>query len=396
MYQNRGLVHFLFQPATAKFLLKASVGCSGEGSASTFGMDGEEESTSSSECQKGISKERTFQPESDWAQLNIRLEEIARSLAKDMMRKSVMGHTVTVKVKLETFDVLSRSQSQKRGVYVQNPEEIATIASGLFAEIRAAHQKKENENGRNRFSIRLLGIRCSNLVEESSFCGKQHEGAIDKFFTSSSATSGNKEASHPRNLSPARNAATSETGDSEARIDSKREGKPKNTILNVDAPRQNSGHSPNANTNNHRHGNGTTDSTNIITNNTNVCRVISQDEKNKKAVDTKSAQHFATPVEDKSPVKEQNHKNKAEREENEINAEDRFVHCPLCQRSFLARDNDRLNAHVDTCLNGIYGGSTVRRVIQEEESRLKNSPSTVESNKSSLPGRRQRLTDFWN
>ncbi len=381
LYQKRGLVHFLFQPATAKFLLKASVGCSGEGSASTFGMDGEEESASSSECQKGISKERTFQPESDWAQLNIRLEEIARSLAKDMMRKSVMGHTVTVKVKLETFDVLSRSQSQKRGVYVQNPEEVATIASGLFAEIRAAHLKKENKNGRNRFSVRLLGIRCSNLVEESSFCGKQHEGAIDKFFTSSSATAGSKEASPQRNLSPGRNLAIAETGNSEARIYSKREGKPGNPTFNFDAPSQNSGHSPSAKSNGDRHGSWTTDSTNTVTNNRSVCHVICQNDNNKKVIDTKPTQHTATPVEDMSPVKEQHHG---------------FVQCPLCQRSFLARDNDRLNAHVDTCLNGIYGGSTVRRVIQEEESRLKNSPSAVESIKSSLPGRRQRLTDFWN
>ncbi|OEU10018.1 DNA/RNA polymerase, partial [Fragilariopsis cylindrus CCMP1102] len=106
LYEKRGLVQFLFQPATAEFLLKSSVGCSGEGSSfASFGTEQEE----SSDHQKGISRERSFSPESDWALLNIKLEEISRMLSEDMKRKSVMGHTVTVKVKLANFDVLNRA-----------------------------------------------------------------------------------------------------------------------------------------------------------------------------------------------------------------------------------------------------------------------------------------------
>ena len=349
LYQKRGLVRFLFQPATAKFLLKASVGCSGEGSSSMFGTN-EEEPSSSLEHQKGISKERSFQPENNWAQLNIRLEDISRSLAKDMIRKSVMGHTVTVKVKLETFDVLSRSQSQKRGVYIQNPEELATIATGLFAEMRAAHQRKENKKQRKRFSVRLLGIRCSNLIEESSFGGKEQEGAIDKFLTSFSATGGGNGVSPHRNLSPLK---------LEARVERNGEGSPRNLILNHYATKQNGG-----------------------------CLMISDNQNNSTIMGRKPAIRTVTPTEGKLPTKD------TKREGNEN--EDRLVQCPLCQRSFFARDNDLLNAHIDTCLNGIHGGSTVRRVIQEEESRLKNrNAPRAESGEVSFRGKRQRLTDFW-
>ncbi len=365
LYQKRGLVRFLFQPATAKFLLKASVGCSGEGSASTFGMEGEEESTSSSDCQKGISKERTFQPESDWAQLNIRLEDISRSLAKDMMRKSVMGHTITVKVKLETFDVFSRSKTLKRGVYIQNPEDLATIASELFSEIRAAHQKK---NKRNRFSVRLLGIRCSNLIEESSFGGKQQEGAIDKFLSSSFVKGSNSGVSPRRDLSHDKNTATTENT------------KSRSPVVKVYASKQSSRKSP---INPYKHCVGTTDSISVkdeIEERTNkkFCRVLSNDENTTLA-------HWH------QPMTEEKQNNTPEHEGNK-NEESRLVQCPLCQRSFLAKDNDRLNAHIDICLNGVNGASTLRRVIREEESLL---PNNRNSSTTSLPAKRQRLTDFW-
>jgi DNA polymerase kappa len=329
LYQKRGLVNFLFQPATAKFLLKASVGCSGEGSTSTFGVEIEEASSSasSSEHQKGISRERSFQPESDWAQLNIRLEEISRMLAKDMMTKSMVGHTITVKVKLDTFDVLSRSQSQKRGVYVQNPEELATIAGALFATIRAAYQCKESKNSRSKFSVRLLGIRCSNLIEESSFYGKTQVGTIDKFLAASCKTVDFTPDTNPNNR------AVTDTKLAVRAACTPNESKPQTT-------------------NGQRH----------------------DDDNNGDDEEGNENNNDATTNENKC-----------------------VVHCPLCHRSFLARDNDRLNAHIDTCLNGIYGGSMVRQVVREEESRLQDRDYlAVEQGAVSPRERRQRLTDFWN
>lgn len=361
LYQKRGLVRFLFQPATANFLLKASVGCSGEGS---FFPGAEEESTtSSSEHQKGISRERTFQSESDWGQLNIRLEEIARMLAKDMMRKNVVGHTITVKVKLETFDVLSRSQSQKRGVYVQNPEELATIAAGLFATIRAAHGRNGKKNGKSRFSVRLLGIRCSNLIEESSF---KQAGTIDRFLTSSPVPDGGS-GSSPRGNQGNTNIVRSEKHASDSR----------KLILNQRTSQIDRGTS------------------------TMMGVAMPFNQNNTLAMNTKLAERAVVPSDGKTRAKEQCHTNNHNSDAGEgienKKSEDRFVQCPLCHRSFLATDNDRLNAHIDTCLNGIYGGSTVRQVVREEESRIQIRNSlAVEDGKASSRARRQRLTDFWN
>ena len=375
LYQKRGLVNFLFQPATAKFLLKASVGCSGEGSASTFGMETEEAASSastSSEHQKGISRERSFQPESDWAQLNIRLEEISRMLAKDMMRKSVVGHTITVKVKLDTFDVLSRSQSQKRGVYVQNPEELATIAGGLFATIRAAYQtrKESSKNSRTKFAVRLLGIRCSNLIEESSFYGKTQVGTIDKFLAASSTPVDQTEVSPPGNLATTK-IVKSETG---FEIMNHATDPSRKLIFNPYATKRNGGDD-------------------VVIPDTNP--------NNRTVTDTKLAARAAvTPNENKPQTTNGQQRHDDNNNGDENNDDVTKVYCPLCHRSFFARDNDRLNAHIDTCLNGIYGGSTVRQVVREEESRLlhdtRDSSLVVEQGAVSPREKRQRLTDFWN
>ena len=389
LYEKRGLVHFLFKPATAKFLLKASVGCSGEGSSSTSGIEGEEES---SESQKGISRERTFNPESDWTQLNIRLENISRLLAKDMMRKSVMGHTITVKVKLETFDVLCRSKSLKRGVYVQHSEELAAIAGGLFASIRTAYQKKENKNRRSKFAVRLLGIRCSNLIEESSAHNKKEAGTIDKFLTSSKteARSG---------ASPRKNMPTVETTSSGRRVETNCGVDLSKPILNPYAAKNNGDISPRVKHNRYKQERGTNDVIDDV-----AIRIernaksglVSTNHNNETARGTQPTKCIHARIEENSQTKDQYFETIEDRNGKETK-EDSVVKCPLCNRSFYAKDNDLLNAHIDTCLNGIHGGSTVRQVVKEEESQLQNRNSHGVELDGTLPrGRRQRLTDFWN
>jgi len=116
---------------------------------------------------------------------------------------------------------------------------------------------------------------------------------------------------------------------------------------------------------------------------------------------TKLAECAVAPSEGKPRAKEQCHTNNHNSENGEgienQTSKDRFVQCPLCHRSFLATENDRLNAHIDTCLNGIHGGSTVRQLVREEESRIQIQNSlAVEDGKAPSRARRQRLTDFWN
>jgi len=343
LYQKRGLVHFLFQPATAEFLVKASIGCSGEGSSfASFGAE-----TEGSEHQKGISRERSFSPESDWALLNSRLEDIARMLATDMKRKSVVGHTITLKAKLASFDVLTRSQSQKQGIYIQNQEELTTIARKLFVAIRAQHKnnhnKKCSKEGSSSFSIRLLGIRCSNLIEESSFQAKQ-KGMIKRFFTVT-PLGDNKGSGNEQNYMTKENDevncnatrklmfnryAKNQNGKevNSADIFSTNSSSTKNAVINVDSP-------------------------------INIKKKIKTDlnTQTEHTVDTYDVQ---------------------QQQDEEANEE--HVSCPLCNRSFLTQNNAKLNAHIDACLNG----DTVRQVIREQ-----NCKEVPKSRK------RQRLTDFW-
>ena len=352
--------------------------------------------------------------------MNIRLEDIARMLAKDMMNKSVVGHTITVKVKLETFDVLSRSQSQKRGVYIQNPEELATIASGLFAAIRAHHKKENNNNSNNnkdhhhrdssRFSVRLLGIRCSNLIEESSFHAKKQEGAIDKFLTSSSSSPqsdcgiGIGIAQCGTMNSARKQMITTIKGD---KIDHHvTVNRP--LLFNRYVTKQNTGaFSPTRSSSNNRKGRGiaATTATTTATNHRgsdsdsggNASRglfnVATKNDKTDTAPITGvAAVTVAAPIEDEDKHKPQPiQQHRVDVGDDDKEKEKERVYCPLCRRSFFAKDNDRLNAHIDTCLNGVYGGSTVRQVIREEESRHQDS-LVVEAVKSRKV---QLLTDFW-
>ena len=367
LYDQRGLVQWLFQPATSEFLLKASVGCNGSNSITTsdFGMDDEEElgttgtsamsssstKNSTTDHQKGISRERTFSPETDWAQLNIRLEDIARKLAKDMSNKSVMAHTITVKVKLVSFDVLSRSQSLHRDVYIQDPNELVAITSQLFANIRSQYKKEHSNNNNNkssRFSVRLLGIRCSNLIDEETY-ESTDRGLMDRFVIPSSDTLDSESGNEKNNKSL----------------------KWYESYLLKKKDQSSTASSPTST-------NGIEDTTDCMKEQKGQETEKMKSESTMLAINSSSLFNSVavTPVED-----------------DEIHQGNVEVHCPLCHRSFSAKDNIGLNAHIDTCLSG----SRIRQAIQEENSKPNHDRNNdaVQTSDKSLSNKKQRLTDFW-
>ena len=172
LYDKRALVQFIFDgQATANFLLQRSIGWSNSDSNS---KDDEEESSLG---QKGISKERTFRAGRTWGEVNAKLEEIAEKLSEAMKRKKLFAHTITLKVKLSTFDVLSRAKSMARGVYIQSAQDMIPIVSKILSDLKNEHK--------GLFSVRLLGIRCSNFREESDSRQKQ----LDTFLVKKQADS---------------------------------------------------------------------------------------------------------------------------------------------------------------------------------------------------------------
>ena len=189
LYKERALVRLLFTPTSAGFLLRASVGCSSDHK-ECGGENG------NLHGQKGISRERTFRPGDSWTEINSRLEDIANLLSRDMVKKNIWARTITVKVKLHTFDVYSRARSMPQSVFLQGAADLVAHATGILREIR-----DELTKTKTAFSVRLLGIRCS------SFRGEEDLGQIniDKFLepkqttpTSPSSTTSGTDLSKPR------------------------------------------------------------------------------------------------------------------------------------------------------------------------------------------------------
>uniref|UniRef100_A0A158PCL6 DNA-directed DNA polymerase n=1 Tax=Angiostrongylus cantonensis TaxID=6313 RepID=A0A158PCL6_ANGCA len=98
---------------------------------------------------KSISVERTFTPTSDRSVLNEIMEEVGSMLVKDMADAGVVGgRCVTLKLRLSSFDVLTRSVTPKR--LLSSRDDILVVMRDVL----------EREMPRE---IRLLGIRLSNL-----------------------------------------------------------------------------------------------------------------------------------------------------------------------------------------------------------------------------------------
>ena len=305
LYDHRGLVNWMFPPATRDFLLKASIGCMGSSGSSNNNNNhddledddhaGNYPSNNEPDHQKGISRERTFQPHDCWTTLNGTLDDIARRLSQDMIRKKVLAHTVTMKVKLHDFHVYSRSKSMKRGVYIQTHPELIAVATSLLAQIRSEHfATKKDGGGKHSFSCRLLGIRCSNLVEEDDVSSTPKE-TIEKFLFSVSAPppSTTTTAHSPFNRTRRGSMCMDHCGDNSAAT----KGIPAAT--------------------------------------------------NQKPWITPNHHRTSSPDSSHNAV----------------------IECPLCRRPFLDSENSALNQHIDSCLSGSTVRQVVREITEITSSR---------------------------
>ena len=100
---------------------------------------------------KSIGKERTFSEDKDdlgW--INNFLEELAEKVSASMKKKQAAGKTVTLKVRYDDFETLTRSTSFNH--YINDAKDIAETAKSLL-ELTDVGERK----------VRLLGITLSNL-----------------------------------------------------------------------------------------------------------------------------------------------------------------------------------------------------------------------------------------
>ena len=190
LYNERADIYFLYKPASANFLLCASIGYSDDYHNSTIDDNANDDKNTNDEAmnRKGMSHERTFSPTTCWSTLCTNLEKIATCLARDLRQKNLRPKTITLKVKLDTFDVLTRAITRDVALFQncnqsESCQTLVDIAIGLLKEAKREHEQGVNSGGKaghapkktksarsviaqktmTPFSIRLLGVRCSNF-----------------------------------------------------------------------------------------------------------------------------------------------------------------------------------------------------------------------------------------
>lgn len=292
LYDQRATVRFCFKPATSKFLLKASLGCSSHES-----QDDDDDEIG----RKGISRERTFASGRPWSEVCDKLETIVRQLSSDMREKNLWAHTITLKVKLHTFDVMSRARSLTRGVYTQDADKMLKFATELLRETR--QQSKGTV-----FSVRLLGIRCSNFQGEQERLDANQMNIRQYFSAETRAL----------------------------------EGEPKSPKCEQERHEPSEWEHPSQ--------------SNDMTRFTEIVEKGSTEESKLRRVVSSCGQSFVPPSKHQDKVPEPVVGSSNPEESGDP------VSCPICGKIFRPSDNAGLNSHIDVCLSG----PTVAAAAREE------------------------------
>ncbi|KAH8429047.1 Y-family DNA polymerase [Aspergillus melleus] len=106
-----------------------------------------------SEERKSVGTERTFSEIGSKEEFRQKLWSISQELEKDLASTQFKGRTLVLKVKLATFEVLSRQCQPPRAV---------SVAKDLYSFSLPMLEKLEKEVP--NLKLRLLGLRCTNLV----------------------------------------------------------------------------------------------------------------------------------------------------------------------------------------------------------------------------------------
>lgn len=142
IYPHRQFLRQLFGEKTYEFLIMCYLGL------------GRTEVQPAEEYErKSVGTESTFRDMSDPAEMREKLRWTAEELEKDMRRAECKGRTLVLKVKLHTYEVLTRQ--------VVTPKAICN-ANDLFNYSLPILAKLEQE--KPGMKLRLMGLRCTHLI----------------------------------------------------------------------------------------------------------------------------------------------------------------------------------------------------------------------------------------
>ncbi|KAF8844303.1 DNA/RNA polymerase [Paxillus ammoniavirescens] len=159
IYTHRATLYLMDKQFGLKFLLRTFLGI-----ASNTVQPGRREQ------RKSIGAERTFHALSDKQMILSKLEEVANELAGDMASGGWTGKTVTLKYKLDTYQVFTRAKSFDRWVSQKKEELFAIGKELLLAELP--------------LTIRLIGLRVTKLKDLHA---AEPVGGIKCFFEASNS-----------------------------------------------------------------------------------------------------------------------------------------------------------------------------------------------------------------
>ncbi|KAL1837862.1 hypothetical protein VTJ49DRAFT_3310 [Mycothermus thermophilus] len=142
IYDQRQYLEQLFGQKTYEFLLRCYLGLG-----RTHIQPAEDYE------RKSVGTERTFREIDDPTQLREKLKKTAEELEVDLKKAECKGRTLCLKVKLHTFEVLTRQVVPPKAVY---------LADDLYNYALPMLVKLEQE--RPGLKIRLMGLRCTHLV----------------------------------------------------------------------------------------------------------------------------------------------------------------------------------------------------------------------------------------
>ena len=340
LYDKRAEVYHLFKPASAQFLLRACIGYK-EGKRSSDSTEDESGDTDESLNRKGISHERTFSPTSSWSDMCTRVEGITLSLIRDLRERSLKPKTITLKVKLANFEILSRATTRDVALFQncnqrQSSQDLVDMVIHLLKDAKREYENGDSSKTKKNskpaaktggpFSVRLLGVRCSNFS-----LLKDNQSSLDKYRTARSMGE------------PTEEEADELPGD---------ERNPRVTNPYI-SPKSIYPHSRDTTANNEG-----------------------------AATSSKRSLYASAP-----PNMQNNDSAEIAAKTVPIDAKEAGmteIQCPICQKIFRPRSDDsnaEVNAHIDACLNA----STVKEMAKEE-TRCADARTQK---------KRKRLTDFF-
>ncbi|PGH31966.1 DNA polymerase kappa subunit [[Emmonsia] crescens] len=142
IFTHRGTILPLFGEKCYKFLMQCYLGL---GRTKIEPVEDSE--------RKSVGTERTFRDIGDMVDLQEKLQLTAVELERDMLRTQFKGRTLVLKVKLHTFEGLSRQVVLPKAAYLS--EDLYRYALPMLIKLH-----KETPD----MKIRLMGLRCTNLV----------------------------------------------------------------------------------------------------------------------------------------------------------------------------------------------------------------------------------------